>query len=407
MKTRQSRKLEMLHAHSQFEVALRLIKKLQEQGFDAVLAGGCVRDGLLGISPKDLDVATSAPPDVVEKSFAQTLAVGKAFGTIVVIENGHNFEVTTFRREGGYSDGRHPDRVEFTDMKEDAQRRDFTVNALFYDPWHQEIFDFVEGLKDLERRVLRTVGVAEERFDEDKLRMLRAPRFVAQLGFELDEKAFQAIVTHHKAIDQVSPERIFNEMRRMLSSRYLLNGLRVFRDSKLTLDIWPELLDAKLERLEDFGPFPRWELAFAAVMLLSAKSNSELILRAWKAPRDSIRKIQSMMDGCKTLMNSATTRAGRMRVIGGEEFAGTLQLAQGFLSSEPKVVEKWIKEFLEVTGESGKLPQPFVTGQDLIAAGLAPGAEMGNLLRTLYDEQLEGRLGSREEALAAVTKSQR
>jgi hypothetical protein len=193
----------------------------------------------------------------------------------------------------------------------------------------------------------------------------------------------------------------------MLSSPYLLHGLKVFRDSKLALNIWPELLDAKLERLEDFGAFSEWESAFAAVMLLSAKSNSELILRAWKAPRDSIRKTQAMLDGCKTLLNSATTRAGRIRILGGEEFAGVLQLAQGFLKSKPEVVEEWIKEFLEVAGESGKLPQPFVTGPDLIGAGFAPGAEMGNLLRALYDEQLEGRLRSRAEALAAMNKSRR
>ncbi|MGZ3722167.1 MAG: CCA tRNA nucleotidyltransferase [Bdellovibrionales bacterium] len=410
MSSRQSqriqRRLETLHAHPQFATALEIVLRLQKRGFDAVMAGGCVRDGLLNRVPKDLDVATSAPPDDVEAEFAQTLAVGKAFGTIVVIEAGHNFEVTTFRREGGYADGRHPDRVEFTDMNEDAKRRDFTVNALFYDPVAEEVFDFVGGVKDLSAGLLRTVGLAEERFAEDHLRMLRAPRFVAQLGFTLDSAALAAVQKHHAAIAKVSTERVFNEMRSLLSSPHLEQGLKVLRESRLEADIWPEMAKANLDRLSNFGPFLSWENAFAAVMLLSSEEKSETLLRAWKAPRESMRHAQALMDGCKTIMNPTTTRAGRMRVLGSEEYAEILQLAEGFLPGNRQVIQGWIAEFLAVAGPSGKLPPPFLNGQDLIAAGIAPGAEMGELLKDLYEAQLEGEIKSREAALEEVAKIQ-
>lgn len=408
MRARQSirihKRLNALHRHPHFKTALHLIQTLQGKGFQTVLAGGSVRDSLLGRTPKDLDIATAAPPEVVESSFSHTLAIGKEFGTIVVVEGQENFEVTTFRREGPYTDGRHPDHVEFTDMIEDAKRRDFTVNALFYDPVKTEVLDFVGGAKDLSKRILRTVGDPEERFFEDRLRMLRAPRFVAQLGFVLDDMALRAIQNNSELLVKVSAERVFNEMRRLLSAPFVANGLHVLRMAKLEEVVWPEMARANLERFKNFTPLLSWENAFAAVMLLAECESAETRLRAWKASRESIRRVQSLMDGCRILMNSSSTRAQRVRVLGGENFAEILLLTQGFLHGESDVILSWIGEFLKVSGKTGALPQPLLNGQDLLSAGMVPGEKMGLLLKALYEEQLEGKIKSKAEALEKIKK---
>jgi len=399
MKPRQSLKLRLtpLHRQVQFQSAVRLIQSLRDEGFETVFAGGCVRDSLLGVVPKDLDIATAAPPTTVETLFPRTLAVGKAFGTIVVIEDGHNFEVTTFRREGGYTDGRHPSQVEFTDLAEDASRRDFTVNALFYDPLEEKIIDCVNGMQDLSDRRLRTVGRAEERFAEDYLRMLRAPRFVAQLGFALDEEASNAIHKLHHHITQVSAERIFMEMRRLLSSQFLIQGLSTLRATQLEVEVWPEARPADFNKLSAFMPFLGWENAFAAITLLAGGTSGEPRLRAWKAPRESMKRVQQQIDGCRTLQNPDAGRAARARIMGGEVYAETLQLARGFHGDQS--VKEWIQEYLDITGPTGVLPKPFLNGQDLLASGIPPGEKMGVFLKTLYDEQLAGKLRSKDEAL--------
>ena len=383
---------------------MALIERLQALGFETVFAGGCVRDSLLGLKPKDLDIATAAPPEAVEKAFARTLAVGKAFGTIVVVEDQHSFEVTTFRKDGPYLDGRHPTHVEFSDMKEDAGRRDFTVNALFYDPASQVVFDFVGGVEDLQARVLRTVGIAQERFKEDHLRMLRAPRFVSQLGFALDRAARDSIRELHLFIDQVSIERIFAEIKRMLEGSYLSLGLGVFQETKLSDVLWPEVGRIDIERLQGFTPLLNWENAYSAIELSAVQQDYLDRLRAWKTPRASMTRIEQQLTGLKNLMNPAATRAERALILGGDVYAEILTLARGFLPGNMEIVEAWITEFLEVTGPSGKLPKPFLNGQDLLKEGVAPGEGMGILLKALYMEQLQGGLASREEALSHLRK---
>ena len=173
--------------------ALHVIRTLRADGHQAYVVGGCVRDQLLGAQPKDWDVATSARPEQVEALFPRTIGVGKSFGVILVVLDGHESEVATFRGESEYSDGRHPDSVHFTDAEEDARRRDFTINALFYDPEEQCVLDFVGGLADLDAHLLRTVGEPEERFAEDHLRLLRAVRFAARTGFTLEARTRRAV----------------------------------------------------------------------------------------------------------------------------------------------------------------------------------------------------------------------
>lgn len=405
VKTRQ--RLERLHAHTSFPAALAIVRRLQKSGHMAVFAGGCVRDSLMGFTPKDLDIATSAPPDEVEKAFPRTLAVGKAFGTIVVVEDGHNFEVTTFRKEGAYLDGRHPSEVSFTDAEEDASRRDFTVNALFYDPAAEKVMDFVGGVEDLKSRLLRTVGDPNLRFSEDRLRMLRAIRFVGQLGFALDAVSLAAIQQLAPNIKTVSAERILNEVKRLLISPHLLPALNTLRLSRLAPHFWPEAENIDPSALNSFPPFNNWENAFAAVMCLAqAEKQIEPRLRAWKSSRESVRLAEGQIRGAHTLLNANSTRAERARVLGGDDFADVLVLTTGLLDRRGRrsQIDIWIKEFLEVAEEDGKLPSPFINGQDLIESGVQPGARMGEILKKIYDEQLEGRIRSKAEALERIAK---
>ena len=183
-----------MKSHPDFLTVFEIYQKIHSQGYQVFLAGGCVRDGLLGLTPNDFDLATNATPDQIIGLFEKTVSVGKAYGVIIVIEAGIEVEVTTFRSDGIYEDGRRPAAVEFSSPETDAERRDFTINALFYDLANDQVLDYVEGVTDLNQRLLRAVGEPAKRFREDHLRMLRAVRFVGQLAFELESATRQAIV---------------------------------------------------------------------------------------------------------------------------------------------------------------------------------------------------------------------
>ncbi|MCS7304673.1 MAG: CCA tRNA nucleotidyltransferase [Thermoguttaceae bacterium] len=226
--------------------AFYVVQKLQRAGFTAYWAGGCVRDQLLGYTPKDYDVATDARPGQIRRVFRRhkTLAVGADFGTITVVgpRGAGQVEVTTFRQEAEYSDGRHPDRVWFSSAQEDAQRRDFTINGIFYDPVRQEYIDYVGGQQDIHSRQIRAIGDPRKRFQEDKLRMLRAVRFAAVLGFTIEPATFQAIVQMADQILQVSAERIAGEMERLLTAPFRAEGVRLLVTTGLARPLLPEIL---------------------------------------------------------------------------------------------------------------------------------------------------------------------
>ena len=204
--------IKLFPVHSPRETAGEIVARLQAAGFAAFWVGGCVRDFLLGREPQDFDIATNARPEQVEKLFRKTIPVGKKFGVIIVVERGQQFQVATFRAEAEYRDGRHPGTVVFANAEADASRRDFTVNGLFYDPLTQKIHDWVGGEKDLRAKIIRTIGVPEERFGEDHLRMLRAVRFAARLGFEIEPETFAAIQTLAPKIKLTSAERVRDEL---------------------------------------------------------------------------------------------------------------------------------------------------------------------------------------------------
>ncbi|MCE3010812.1 MAG: hypothetical protein LW875_09385 [Proteobacteria bacterium] len=214
--------MKSLIQHPDFLAARQVCEKLQTEKHIAWIAGGAVRDGLLGLDPKDIDIATSATPDEVENLFEKTVPLGKRFGTIQVHLHGKEFEVTTFRKDGGYQDGRHPDQVEFSSPEEDAQRRDFTVNALFYDPLRDQVHDFVGGKKDLRAHLLNAVGDPRVRFQEDHLRILRLYRFQAQLGFEITSETKAAAEDLFPLLKKISGERLWQELLRLSQGEFAM-----------------------------------------------------------------------------------------------------------------------------------------------------------------------------------------
>jgi len=221
--------------------SIQLVQTLKDNGFQAFWAGGCVRDMLLGTHPKDYDIVTDATPEQIEELFEKTYPVGKEFGVILVHQEGHTFEIATFRSDAGYSDGRRPDYVTFSDPKEDAKRRDFTINALFYDPITEEIMDFVGGSEDLNEHLIRFVGDPEERILEDYLRLLRAVRFKATLDFQWHPDTYKAIKKHAGKAGNVSVERIKEELDKIIMSDYAVEAFEELHDLGILDEILPEV----------------------------------------------------------------------------------------------------------------------------------------------------------------------
>ena len=392
-------------------LARSVVQKLQSSGHVAYWAGGCVRDRLMGRPPKDYDVATSARPEQVVEIFPRAQKVGAAFGVILVREKNQQVEVATFRADGAYSDGRRPDSVRFTDAREDARRRDFTCNALFLDPIADELHDFVDGRKDIDARILRAVGNPQERFAEDHLRMLRAVRFAARLGFAIEENTRAAVDTLQKNIATISRERIGEEIRMMLEhpARVAvlellasfpqmfeevfglpLNPGAVQYDWPITAGLPAEttravallalLLDLQLSTPAECIP------AMRARLMLSNEETEEL---AWLAAR--LPQLEEWEDLAKSAFKRlmADPRFGHLESLYRADPANADQLLA-------------LAERTASLREEGVAPPPFVTGDVLIKLGAAPGPTFKRWLDTLYDRQLEGELISRDAALEAA-----
>src|SRR5437773_7464850 len=223
------------------KTAREIVARLRENGHIAYFAGGCVRDIVRGETPKDFDVATDAKPETVQKLFPRTYAVGAHFGVILVVENGFQFEVATFRSDDAYVDGRHPSAVHFSSPEEDAKRRDFTINGIFDDPLAEKVFDFVGGRADIEAKLVRAIGDPAQRFAEDRLRMLRAIRFATVLDYKIDKATWDALVADAASINQISAERIRDELVRIFTSPNRVRGWDLLDSSGLMPAILPEL----------------------------------------------------------------------------------------------------------------------------------------------------------------------
>jgi poly(A) polymerase len=442
------------------QFATKVIEDLRHQGFHAYLVGGCVRDLLLGCEPKDFDVATSATPEQVMAIFPETYAIGAQFGVVLVplpeeqrgtdgqaeaSGKGWVVEVATFRGDIGYSDGRHPDEVRFSqDPREDVSRRDFTINGMLLDPESGEVLDFVGGRRDLEAKIIRTIGDPKRRFAEDKLRMLRAVRFASRFGYAVEPATFAAIQELAEEIHVVSRERIRDELTRMLTEGHARNAFLMLDESGLLRQVLPEI--SAMKRVEQPPQFhPEGDVFVHTLMLLENLPQQPSPALAWgallhdvgKPPTFRVAPDRIRFDGHVEVGVKMAAEICRRLRFSGDDTEQILALIEQHMrfGQATLMKESTLKKFLRMPrfeehlalhradclsshGDLGTFefareklatippekmrPVPLVSGEDLIAAGYAPGPLFREILNTVEDGQLEGRLSSRAAALQFV-----
>lgn len=426
-------------------IARELVRRLTNAGHMAYFAGGCVRDLLLGKTPKDFDIATSARPEQVQKIFPRTYAVGAHFGVVVVVENGFQVEVATFRSDGAYLDGRHPSDVHFSSPEEDARRRDFTINGMFYDPPNESVIDYVDGRADLAARLVRAIGDPAARFAEDRLRLLRAVRFATVLGFEIEPETWSAVVRAAGTINRISAERIRDELLRIFLSPERVRGWDLLDRSGLLAEIFPEIEAMKgcqqppqfhpegdvfqhtrlmLELLPNDVSLP---LVFSVLFHDVGKpptatvdetgrirfnghdkigaAMTEAIMQRLRFSRAEIDATVEAVAQHMVFKDVPNMRVAKLkRFMARPTFSDELELHRVDCKSSHGMLDNY--EFLQRKAEEFAhepiIPPPLVRGDDLIALGMKPGPRFGEILEAIETRQLEGTLCDREEALAWV-----
>lgn len=419
-----------------------LCARLREAGHRALLAGGCVRDLLLSQVPKDYDVATDARPERVQALFPKTVAVGAAFGVVVVVTDAGPIEVATFRAEGAYSDGRHPDSVSFGDPEADARRRDFTVNGLFLDPARGEVVDFVGGRSDLDRKVLRAIGDPGARFREDRLRLLRAARFAGLLGFKVEPSTAEALRRDAALLATVSAERIQQELTKMLLSPRRAEALRACDNLGLLPHFLPELANMKgVQQPPEFHP--EGDVFVHTLLVMEHLPETASLTLALGGLLHDVGKPATFEHADRIRFNNHDRVGVTMsrEILERLKFPNAVRERVEYLVAEhlrwkdtPNMRVSTLKRFLAAEGfdellalyvadckaSHGKLdfhdfcvgkraefqaahklkPAKLLSGNDVAALGVPFGPRIGALLREAEEEQLEGRIGTREEALA-------
>ncbi|HEV8340987.1 MAG TPA: CCA tRNA nucleotidyltransferase [Candidatus Binatia bacterium] len=448
----------------QREKAISIVKRLREKGYEAYLAGGSVRDDLLGKSPQDFDIATDARPEAIQKIFAHTMEVGTQFGVVLVILEGEPFEVATFRYDGPYLDGRRPSTVRFASMKEDIFRRDFTINGMMYDPIEARVIDLVGGREDLNRRVIRAIGDPDERFREDRLRMVRAVRFAASLDFTIEENTLRAIRSHAPTITQISWERIGEEVTRILTEGGAKRGFELLDASGLLSPILPEITAMKgVEQTPDFHPegdvfthtlltlghlrvsseqsavasdptshpspltpYPSESLAYACLLHDVAKplcinkegdritfyshtdKGAEIAVEILKR----LKRSRAVWERVAYLVKNHLrhTQAPKMRLStlkrflreeGIHELLELTRIDALAANGDLRYYDFCRKKMAELKEEEIR-PQPLLGGQDLIEMGFSPGPLFKKILKEVEEAQLDGEINTRQEALEWV-----
>ena len=422
--------------------ALRILRTLNDHGYQAYLNGGCVRDLLMGGEPRDWDVATDAGPDAVGRLFDRTVAVGARFGVVTVLLDDGSYEVARFRKDGEYGDGRRPQDVEFADAEADAQRRDFTINGMFYDPASSRIIDYVGGRGDIGKRLIRAIGDPGQRFSEDYLRMLRAVRFAARLDFAIEPGTLEAVRAGAERIGEVSAERIRDELTMILTEGGAAAGAQLLMDLGLMPAILPEV--AKLEGvpqppefhpegdvwthvrmmleqlqaptptlawgvlLHDIGKPPTYSVAdrirFNRHEVVGARMAGEICRRLRMANADTER-ISQLTAHHMRFRNVRDMRPSKLkRFLREEYFPELLELHRiDCLASHGMLdLYDFCTERLEQESREDLEPPPLIDGRDLIAMGFAPGPLFKEILAAVEDAQLEGAVRSREAALELV-----
>ena len=428
---------------SKREAASAIVRRLRSEGFPAYFVGGCVRDLVMGIEPKDYDVTTSATPEQVLKLFPDALPVGAQFGVVIVPREAGNVEVATFRSDGLYADGRHPREVRYSQTpQEDVRRRDFTINGLLYDPESGQVLDFVGGQADIRARRLRTIGDPLERFTEDHLRMLRAVRFTARLGFKLEPAVLAAIRRLAAEIHRVSAERVRDEIVKILTEGPARRGFELLDASGLLEQVLPEIKRMQgveqppefhpegdvwihtllmLEGLRqptatlalgvllhDVGKPPtftiRERIRFDNHVEVGAKMAEEICLRLRVPGRETERVVELVRHHLRFKDFPRMKRSTQLRFLRLEGFQEHLELHRlDCLASHRDLTNyEMARKMLEETPQEAIKPVPLLRGDDLIAQGYTPGPIFKQILRAVEDAQLEGRVLSRTAALHFV-----
>ncbi len=428
--------------------ATRIVRRLRDAGHEAYFAGGCVRDRLLGRTAHDIDIATSASPGAVQKLFPRTVAVGAQFGVIVVLEEGREFQVATFRADGVYLDGRRPESVIFTTAEGDAQRRDFTVNGLFYDPLERKVLDFVGGEADLKAGVIRCIGEPADRFREDKLRLLRGVRFAATLGFQIDPSTWAALRDQAASISDVSAERIRDELVKIFLHPSRVRGFDLLDESGLLGVLLPEVAGMKgCEQPPEFHPegdvFVHTRLMLS---LLPEAVSIPLVFAVLfhdigKPPvsrKDETGRIR--FNGHETVsaimaekildrlrFSNAQTGDTLLAVKNHMAFKDVQHMRVATLKrflARPTIDDELELHRVDCLGSHGMIdnydfllakreefsrepliPPPLISGGDLISLGWKPGPLFKKMLEAVQVRQLEGTLTTREEALDWVASN--
>jgi poly(A) polymerase len=389
--------------------AVAVVKRLRDAGFLAYFAGGCVRDELLGRAPSDYDVATSALPEQITRLFDRTAEVGAHFGVVLVKVQRDVIEVATFRSDGSYTDARRPDSVQFSTPQEDAKRRDFTVNALFLDPFahpDKRIIDFVDGVADLQSRVLRAVGDPHQRLAEDHLRALRAVRLASKLDFTIDPATCAAITKHASDLRGISRERIGDELRAMMADPSRARAAKWLAQLQLEAPVFRDMLASLsgdlLERLPDDAGFglclAAWQLSRGLPLDMEVIGHTSRNLRdALMLSNREQHEFTAALEGMlifRTTWSSAPV-ALRKRILAGP-FASGLTLVAATDALEAAGIEAEAQALAE--DGIGIEPAMILTGDVLVAWGYKPGPKFKEVLSRVYDAQLEGRVRNIEEA---------
>ncbi len=381
------------------QAAIKVIKRLRGNGFEALLAGGCVRDTLLGRLASDYDVATDARPEDVIKMFTRTLKVGAKFGVVIVLAQGQQVEVATFRTETGYADGRHPGTVKFTGATEDASRRDFTINGMFYDPVEHKVIDYVDGQSDLERNIIRTIGKPEERFGEDFLRMLRAVRFSTQLDFAIAPGTFAAICSNARKITDISGERIAVELEGILAGPNRSAGAALLIESGLAEAIFPGFAGGQAQcAVSVLGQLRQrvdFALALAGLFAGCATEFAVQKCRILRLSRSRKKHIKFLLTNRGKLLNDRMSLAELKKILAEPYFWDLYELQRaiekaaggGRKGLAPLIA---LRRRIKALGDVELRPKPLLNGHDLIRLGAVPGPALGQLSEEMYIAQLEG-----------------
>ena len=420
--------------------ARRILRVLHSKGFKkSYLAGGCVRDALLGRAPKDFDIATEARPKDTLALFPNSQKQGKAFGvTAVMFRKKGLVEVAAFRKDGPYKDGRRPEYVEFLDDKEDALRRDFTVNALFYDVKNKKILDYTGGLKDLKNKILRTVGDPKKRFQEDALRIMRALRFHVQLDFTLNPATKKAVYDDQKLLAKISKERIYEECVKILQTQKFTKAFFIFKSLQLPSSFFKSLKTNSLLSKKDQKFFSKplvlhpallknkaflWLNVFYPLLVknksyfLNAKGifHSKIFasFKKEKFPVAVIKDINRLFYDSLQLMDFSQKKlykkteqfAENLKILNSQLGQGAFYLCEKYLkihNLKTQNLSQLKKEFSLRANKSGSLPQPLVSGRDLKSLRVKEGPGMARLLKKLYNEQLIDKISSKKKLLQKV-----